>query len=222
MHVLKMPVSFRLTAARAAFTAALLGAALLVGSSSPISAHEGHGHPARIHDGNCEDLGRVAFRLTGVGADVDLDNAPIATPEAINPKSAYQVMVSETIIDATLDDILAEDRAVMIYESDEKMEVISCGNLGGAMHGDSLIVGLAEAGVPGHLGFAIFEPQGEQTHVSVILGHAMAPMSAAGLQADHDHGADDAGHSHEDDADHDHEDHEHQEDDHDAAATPAA
>jgi hypothetical protein len=129
----------------------------------------------------------VAFRLNGVGGNVDLDNAPVATPTAINPSSAYQVLVSETSVDATLEDLLASDHAVMVYESDDAMHAIACGNLGGAMTDDTLITGLAEAGVPDHLGFALFTPDGDRTSVSVIIGHALAPLSASGASGDADH-----------------------------------
>ena len=162
--------------------AVALGATALLAGLSPALAHEEHGHPARIHEGSCEALGPVAFRLNGVGGSVDLDNAPVATPTAVNPDSAYQVMVSETTIDGTIEDLLAGEHAVMIYESDEAMDAIACGNVGGALNGETLVTGLAEAGVPGHIGFALFRPEGDQTDVLVILGHGLAPVSASGAQ----------------------------------------
>lgn len=192
----------------------------IVAGPVPAWAHEAHGHPARIHEGSCEDLGPVAFRLNGVGGGVDLDNAPVATPTTVNPDSAYQVMVSETAIDGVFDDMLGAGHAVMVYESDEAMDAIACGNVGGVMDGDTLITGLAETGVPGHVGFALFRPEGEQIVVSVILGHAMSPVSASGAGAGSDH-------SGEEEAAHEHDggevDHEHEEDEEDghAAATPA-
>jgi hypothetical protein len=188
------------------FMVALVATALLVGPS-PALAHEEHGHPARIHEGSCQELGPVAFRLNGLGGSVDVDNAPVATPMAVNSDSAHQVMVSETTIDGTIEDLLGVDHAVMIYESDEAMDAIACGNVGGALHGETLVTGLAEAGVPGHIGFALFRPEGDQTDVLVILGHGLAPISASGAQA-----AD--GHADEDRDAHD------EEDSH-AAATPA-
>jgi hypothetical protein len=191
--------------------AATLAAASMLAAAATTVAHEAHGHPARIHEGTCEALGPVAYRLNGVGGSVDLDNAPVATPTAVNSDNAYQVMVSETTIDATMEDLLASEHAVMIYESDEAMEAIACGPIGGAMSGDTLITGLAEMGVPGHLGFALFQPEADGLSVSLIIGHAMAPVSASGAQADHGHteGEDDNGHDAEEDA-------------HDAAATPEA
>jgi hypothetical protein len=164
----------------AAALAAGLSGGLLTGSPHQASAHAADGHPARIHEGTCEALGPVAFRLNGVGASVDLDQAPLATPTAVNPDKAYQVMVTESTIDGSLDDLLASDHAVMIYESDEAMDAIACGNLGGAKVGDELVTGLAEAGQQGHVGFALFRPDGERTLVTVIIGHAMSAVSAGG------------------------------------------
>jgi hypothetical protein len=193
--------------------AVLMTAIVLVAGVGQALAHEAHGHPARIHEGTCDALGAVAYRLNGVGGSVDLDNAPVATPTPVNPDSAYQVMVSETAIDGTLDELLASDHAVMVYESDEAMEAIACGPIGGSLSGDTLITGLAEMGVPGHLGFALFRPDGDGLAVSLIIGHAMAPVSASGMQAEHEHD--------EDEADHDHEA-EDETESHDAAATPEA
>ncbi len=176
--------------------------------AGPALAHEEHGHPARIHEGSCEALGPVAFRLNGVGGSVDLDNAPIATPIAVNPDAAYQVLISETTIDGTIEDLLAGEHAVVIYESDEVMDAIACGNVGGALSGTTLASGLAEAGVPGHIGFALFQAEGDQTAVLVVLGHGLAPVSASGAAGED--------HADEDDAAHDD-----MEDGH-AAATPEA
>jgi hypothetical protein len=163
------------------FMLALVATTLLAGPN-PALAHEEHGHPARIHEGSCQELGPVAFRLNGVGGSVDVDNAPVATPTAVNSDSAYQVMVSETTIDGTIEDLLTSEHAVMGYESDEAMDGIACGNVGGALNGETLVIGLAEAGVPGHTGFALFRPEGDQTDVLVIVGHGLAPVSGSGAE----------------------------------------
>jgi hypothetical protein len=197
---------------RVAMASALVGIGL-TGAAAPALSHAEHGHPARIHEGSCEALGRVAFRLNGVGASVDLDNAPLEVSSEVNPDKAYQVMLSNTLIDNTLDGLLAGDYAVMIYESDEEMNAISCGNLGGVMDGDRLVTGLAEMGIPGHLGFAVFTPAGDQTEVEVLIGHALAPMSASG-GGDGEHADDEQSHAEPDDHD------DAEDDSHDVAATP--
>jgi hypothetical protein len=135
-----------------------------------------------------------------VGGSVNLDNAPVATPTAVHPDSAYQMLVSETMIDGTIKDLLAGEHAVMIYESDEAMDAIACGNVGGARTGEMLVTGLAEAGVPGHIGFALFRSKGDQTAVSVILGHGLAPISASGVDAGENLADEDAA-AHEDEED---------------------
>ena len=160
---------------------------MVAADAAPALAHEEHGHPTRIHEGTCEALGPVAFRLNGVGGSVDVDNAPVATPTAVNSDSAYQVLTSETTIDGTVEDLLTGERAVMIYESDEAMDALACGNVGGALSGNSLVTGLGEAGVPGHIGFALFRSEGDQTAVLVVLGHGLAPVSASGEVAGDDH-----------------------------------
>jgi hypothetical protein len=204
-------VSFRLS--RVAGLSLGLGTLLvsMLTTPSPILAHAEHGHPSAIHEGTCEQLGRLVFRLNGVGGSVDVDNAPVATPTTVNPTGAYQVMVSQTTIDGALDDLLAGEHAVMVYESDEEMTAISCGNVGGAQSGDTLITGLAEMGVPGHSGFAIFRSEGDQTSVEVLIGHGLAPVSSAGKASDADH----------DDAHDEANDEEHADDVSNAAATPA-
>jgi hypothetical protein len=109
------------------------------------------------------------------------------------------VLTSETTIDGTVEDLLTGEHAVMIYESDEAMDALACGNVGGALSGEMLVTGLAEAGVPGHIGFALFQPEGDQTTVLVILGHGLAPVSASAEVAGDDHAdGDNAAHDEED------------------------
>jgi hypothetical protein len=182
--------------------------ALLLTSTGSVVAHEAHGHPARIHEGTCEALGPVAFRLNGVGGSVDQEGAPIATPAAVNVPAAHEVVLSETLIEAPLSDILSGEHAVMVYESDEEMTAITCGNVGGAMLGETLVTALSESGVPGHVGLALFRPEGEGTVVSLYLAHGLAGLTAASA------GTDVQIHSEDD--------HAHEEDDHGAAATPTA
>jgi hypothetical protein len=166
-----------------------LGLLALIASAGPTRAHAADGHPAKIHEGTCETLGRVTFPLTGVGASVDLEQTPIATPTSANPQLSYQVLMSETTIPASLEALLSGEHAVMIYETDEDMQAIACGNIGGALIGDTLVVGLAEMGVPGHTGMALFRPDGEQTIVTILFGHGLSPVSASGGMSDSAMGA---------------------------------
>lgn len=166
------------------------GALTMLIGVAPATAHEADGNPARIHSGSCERLGAVVFPLNGVSASVDINDAPVATPVAVNADSAYQVAVSETTIEAPLDALLGGEHALMIYESDEDMTGIACGNIGGAMMGGVLVTGLGEIEVPGHSGIALFQPDGDRTVVTILMGHDLAPVSAAGAGASlHDEGS---------------------------------
>jgi len=165
-------------------TLLLLGMLMLSSGAGHTIAHAADGHPAKIHEGTCEALGRVAYPLTGIGASLDLDQKPIATPTAVNPQSSYQIMTSETTIPAPMATLLSGVHAVMVYDSDEDLQAVACGNIGGAMMGDTLVVGLAEMGVPGHTGMVLFRPDGDRTSVTILLGHGLSPVSAAGGTAD--------------------------------------
>ena len=198
---------------------ALLGGGSLLVSSASALARAERERPARIHEGSCDDLGPVAFTLNGVGGSVDVDNAPVATPTAVNPETTYQIVISDTAIEGRLDDLLASEHAVMIYESDETMEAVSCGPVGGAMTDNALIASLAEMGTAGHVGFALFREEGDGLSVSVIMGHGLSPVSMAGEDDAHDEG-EDAAHEHaEGEDDHDREE---KEGAHEIEATPEA
>lgn len=201
------------TARRRIIATAVIALSLSASTGSALG-HSDHGHPARIHEGSCENVGRVAYRLNGVGGSVNLDNAPIAAPAEVNPDQAYEVMLSNTVIDGSLDDLLAGDYAVTIYESDDEMQSISCGNLGGVMNGETFIMGLGEAGQSGYLGFATFTSTGDQTEVELILGNDLAPRTAGAATAVPDDAGD--GHADADSTDHD----DAEEEGHDVAATP--
>jgi hypothetical protein len=176
------------TAAKTAIPRIVWGAAFLLSTTIAITgvgsaaAHAADGHPAKIHEGTCEALGPVAFSLTGAGASVDLDENPIATPQLVNEDAAFEVATSLSTIDTSLDKLLSSDYAIMLYEDDDGMAAIACGNLGGAIMGDTLVVGLGEAGMPGHVGFALLTPNGDKTDVTLLVGEDLAPLSAAGTE----------------------------------------
>ena len=210
-RAIKTKTDFRTKHGRLWAAAACVGAVVMLTGAGTTLAHEAHGHPAKIHEGSCKALGRAAFSLSGVGGSVDVEGAPVATPTTVNASDAYQMVLSETLIDTSIEDLLAPEHAVMVYESDEDMSAISCGNLGGAMLGDTLITALGESGVPGHVGIAVFRSDGEGTVVSLYLAHGLSELSPASIGAD-EHAEDEAGdHAHEEGDEHD-----------DAAATPVA
>lgn len=168
--------------------AIFIGALLLCSAAvSTGVAHSEHGHPVKIHQGSCDELGAVAYTLTGVGAEVDQDGKAVDPGSAVNEDTSYQVLKSTTTLSTSIDQLLAEPLSIMVYESDENLEGIACGNLGGLRlssdQGEELAVGLAEVNVPGHTGLAVFEATPENpglVEVGIYIGHAMSPVSAGG------------------------------------------
>jgi hypothetical protein len=187
VNSIRNTIAIRTAGLRVAWGAAfLLSTAIAITGAGTASAHAADGHPAKIHEGTCKALGPVAFSLTGVGASVDLDDNPIATPQPVNEDAAFEVATSQTTIDTSFDDLLASDHAIMLYEDDDGMAAIACGNLGGAMMGDTLVVGLGESGMPGHVGFALLTPNGDKTDVTLLVGENLDPLSASGAES-HEH-----------------------------------
>ena len=76
----------------------------------PSTAHEEHGHPTRIHEGTCEALGPVAVRSMGLGAVSMSTTRRSPRPRRSIPDSAYQVLISETTIDGTIEELLPRAR----------------------------------------------------------------------------------------------------------------
>src|SRR4051812_6325787 len=142
-------------------------------------AHAADGHPVRIQEGTCQNLGPVAFSATGVGAVVSLDGTPIPTVESFGSDRAVPVQTSTTTFDTNLSSFVKSDHAIVVYESDEAMdEEIACGTIGGAltaqmagmvMPGDELAIGLMEVNDSGHSGIALFGADGPNSTLRIFL-----------------------------------------------------
>jgi hypothetical protein len=154
-------------------------AGMVSSGDGTVRAHAADGHPARIQEGTCDNLGRAAFKLTGVGATVSLEGTPIAEPEAVGAKQAVAMDVSDTTLATTLSDLIAKDYAVVVYESDEAMDhIIACGAVGGplsrqmagmVMPGDEVAIGLAAENDSGATGVALLRANGENATMRIVL-----------------------------------------------------
>jgi hypothetical protein len=171
--------------------AALFAVAITVlGADAPASGHEADGRPARIHSGSCDEFRGVVYILTGVGAETFADGTPVPTPERVGSESAALVATSETEVPVTLSELMADEAAIVVYESDEAMDrVVACGSVGGllteqmpgmAMPGDELAVWLAEEDGSGLSGVALLGAEGRSTVVRLYLGEGLAGHQRAG------------------------------------------
>ena len=135
------------------------------------AAHEGDAHPIHIHAGTCDDLGDVVQPLSPLSQGTDLQGTPVADDaEAMGAGSAIAVDISVTRVDLPLDEIVAADHAINAHLSDEEIQTyIACGDIGGTMLGDSLVIGLAEVENSGFSGVAVLTAAGQETEVTVYL-----------------------------------------------------
>jgi hypothetical protein len=135
-----------------------------------------HQHPAHIHSGTCETLGDVVFPLNDLTAP-DMQGTPMAgmdaTPMA-GVDMAEIVAWSSTMVEASLDDILAAEHAINVHESAENIEnYIACGDLTGTAEGGQLEIELQQLNNSGYEGRAVLRESGDgMTIVDVMLMQA--------------------------------------------------
>lgn len=110
------------------------------------------GRPAHVHPGTCGKLRRQdSYDLT------DLTAPPGA---AEGSRRATVAEASFTVLDVSLDDLLATAHAINVHASHDAMGVyVVCGEIGGARGADgALAVGLREVNGSGYEGIAYLEP----------------------------------------------------------------
>jgi plastocyanin len=145
-------------------------------------------HPAHIHQGTCDNLGDIVEPLD----NVSLGEAP----QLSGASSAISVLVSDTLVPLSLEDMFAADHAINIHESaDNIQEYIACGAIGGPVRGGVLVIGLGELNDSGVSGVAVLTEEEGGTNVDVYLtaaDDAGAADDAAADDAADDAAADDA------------------------------
>ena len=129
---------------------------------------EGERHPAHIHSGTCEQLGDVVRPLSDVGYGTGAGTP--AAGEAVGAETAVPVETSVTTVDLPLEEIVASEHAINVHESAENIdEYIACGDIGGQMTDEMLVIGLRALNGSGYAGVAVLEEEDDSTTVSVYL-----------------------------------------------------
>lgn len=143
------------------------------------SADAPEARPAHIHSGTCEELGDVVHPLNDISGE-SLDSTPEATPESEEEGLPGDVLgFSTTSVEASLDDLLAEEHAVNVHESAENIDVyIACGNIEGEPDEDGVLyVDLQQLNGSGVIGQVIISDLGDgEIEVAVTLTDAEAEM----------------------------------------------
>lgn len=131
------------------------------------SAQADPSHPAHIHQGTCDELGDIVAPLDNV-------SEPEAS-EVSGTENPIPVRVSETLVELPLADILGGEHSINIHESDDNVqEYIACGEIGGAVRGGKLVIGLGELNDSSHTGVAVLEEAEGGTNVVIYLMNTAA------------------------------------------------
>jgi len=113
----------------------------------------------------------VVVPLGDLSVEGMTDGTPTAADEATGPETAVTPDSSVTTVDLPLADIIAGGHAINAHESAEEIQnYIACGDIGGRMLGDRLLITLSELNESGYAGVAELEDNGDgTTTVSLYL-----------------------------------------------------
>lgn len=145
--------------------------------ASPTAMGVQEDHPAHIHTGTCDTLGDVVFPLEDVR-----HQPPTGTPQASGSGAENADASSTTVVEASLDQILAEEHTINVHESAEKIDVyIACGDVTGSPVEGTLVIALEELNASGYSGEATLVDNGDGTTsvaVSIIqVAEAATPIA---------------------------------------------
>jgi hypothetical protein len=156
----------------------ILAGTLLVGGTSAVLAQDEPApdvsHPAHIHAGTCDDLDpNPAQPLNNIEPRLnDSDEENANAPQGV--LTAPRVLFSETDVEMSMDDLLAESYSINVHESEEQIQnYVACGEIGGVKVDDDIIIGLRSLNDTGYTGLAILESDGDNTKVKVYLVEPM-------------------------------------------------
>ncbi len=185
---------------RRLFPFVAIGAALvlsfsLLSTGGALAQGEEGGHPAHIHSGTCDELGDVLYPLSNVGPGSVTDGVADAEGDTVgSDEDLYPVEISVTTVDAALADIANGETAINVHESgDEIQNYIACGNIGGVMFGDNLVIGLESLNDSGESGIAVLQSDGDSTVVTVYIAEGLSGDDDGEDDEGGDNGGDDEG-----------------------------
>ena len=140
--------------------------------------------PARIFAGRCGALSaEPAFQLIDVGSVEGVEN----NESPVGALTAIPAEFSTTVVNATLDTLLATEHAIDIrVDANDPATSIACGDIGGPVEagatGDELAVGLQERGQSAYSGIAWLQSESDRTLVRVFMARGLdegSPVSIA-------------------------------------------
>jgi hypothetical protein len=138
-------------------------------------------HPSHIHAGTCDDLDpNPAAPLNNVEPRLeDSDDENANQPEGV--LTAPRVLYAESDdVDLSWDDMMATSHAINIHLSDEEISTyIACGDIGGVVVDDELIIALEPQNDSGYHGIAVLDKDDDgNVDVQVYLAEPVGESDA--------------------------------------------
>lgn len=138
-------------------------------------------HPSHIHAGTCDDLDpNPAAPLKNIEPRMaESDEEPAVEPVGV--LTAVPVLYADSEdVDMSWDDMLAESHAINVHESAENVQnYIACGDIGGVVVDDTLVITLTPQNDSGYTGIAILEKD-DDGNVDVEVYLAAPPEDGTG------------------------------------------
>jgi len=146
-----------------------MGLAVGLGSGAGAQAAKMDSHPAHIHTGLCPAPGDVIFPLTDVSSAMAVNGTPSAATDA-GATSAIPVEGSITTVKSALKDLADGNHSIVVHESKANIgNYIACGDIGGAMMGSDLAIGLGALNNSNENGVVTLHDNGDETTTVTIL-----------------------------------------------------
>lgn len=170
----------------------VLAGTLAMGAAGGVLAQDeeasmGPVHPAHIHAGTCDDL---EPNPTAPLSDVTLwmnDSDDEEANRVQGSLTAAMTLRSETDVEMSLEDLLAESYSINVHESAENIQnYVACGEIGGIVvddDGDTLAVAISPLNDSGVFGFAFLEGDDDTTNVKVWLSEPRVEEEPAATPA---------------------------------------
>jgi hypothetical protein len=129
-------------------------------------------HPAAIHEGTCtQPTGEPAFDFGDVGPFTDDEGNALGAQDVEGTLEAPPMLTStETEVDVALDDLLAQPYSVIVHQSEQSFGTyLACGELGGFVQDDQLVIGLRPLNNSGFAGTATLQRADDMTTGNIYL-----------------------------------------------------
>ena len=138
-------------------------------SAAPGSA--GTGSPAAIYAGDCDTTDFTADPVAVLSETTEPEG------DVQGADGASVVETSVTTLALSLDDILAEDHVLVVFDEDYATVPLACGAIGGVVTEDgTLAFGLSAVDDSRYAGVATLSVNGDQTEAKVFLAEDLSPQ----------------------------------------------